>query len=259
MHMDISDLLAKCKTIAVVGLSKDSSKDSHMVAKYLKSNGYKIIPVNPTAYEILDEKCYRDLNEVAGEIDIVCLFRPPEEAEAIVEQAIAKKAKAVWMQLGIKNEAAAEKARQAGLEVIMDKCIMVEHKRFRELELLERTKTFLVPILTDQENDPAFLAKLKECTKLVMIFVVDKTFLNHVPAGFAGSRIQSAQDVMDDIKKKIPQNINVKDLVEWGIWYDKLENLARLENADEIIMKKGLIADELYPQLTEKGLKVTLL
>ena len=153
--MDIFEILKMYTTIAVVGLSQDPGKDSYKVANYMKSNGYRIIPVNPTAYEILDEKCYGSLDEVK-DAEIVAIFRPPEEAEHIVEQAIRKKAKVVWMQLGIKNERAAEKARQAGLEVVMDKCIMVEHKRFQELALIEKTKTFIVPILTEQENSDNF-------------------------------------------------------------------------------------------------------
>ena len=256
--MDISEILKMYKTIAVVGLSQDPGKDSFKVASYMKSKGYKIIPVNPTAYEILDEKCYGSLDEVK-DAEIVAIFRSPEEAEQIVEQAIRKKAKVVWMQLGIKNERAAEKARQAGLEVVMDKCIMVEHKRFQELALIEKTKTFIVPILTEQENSTEFLERLKECNKLIMIFVVDKTVLNHVPAAFSGSRINSAQQVMEDIKKKLPQNTLVKDFVEWGDWYEKIENIARLENADEIIMKHSKMSDEFSSRLREKGLKVRII
>ncbi len=110
--MDIAEILKTYKTIAVVGLSKEPDKDSYKVASYMKSKGYKIIPVNPTAYEILDEKCYGSLDEVNG-AEIVAVFRPSEEAGGIVEQAIKKKAKVVWMQLGIRNEAAAEMAREA--------------------------------------------------------------------------------------------------------------------------------------------------
>ena len=256
--MDIAEILRTYKTIAVVGLSQDPEKDSYRVASYMKSNGYKIIPVNPTAYEILDEKCYGSLDEIK-EVEIVAIFRPAEEAGDIVDQAIRKKAKVVWMQLGIKNERAAEKARQAGLEVVMDKCTMVEHKRFQELALIEKTKTFVVPILTEQENSPEFLEQLKECNKLIILFVVDKTVLNHVPVAFSGSRINSAQQVMEDIKKKLPQNILIKDFVEWGDWYDKIENIARLENADEIIMKHSKMSDEFSFRLREKGLKVRII
>jgi len=256
--MDIAEILRTYKTIAVVGLSQDPEKDSYRVASYMKSNGYKIIPVNPTAYALLDEKCYGSLDEIK-EVEIVAIFRPAEEAGDIVDQAIRKKAKVVWMQLGIKNELAAAKARQAGLEVVMDKCIMVEHKRFQELALIEKTKTFVVPILTEQENSPEFLERLKECNKLIILFVVDKTVLNHVPAAFSGSRINAAQQVMEDIKKKLPQNILIKDFVEWGDWYEKIENIARLENADEIIMKHSKMSDEFSSRLREKGLKVRII
>jgi hypothetical protein len=141
----------------------------------------------------------------------------------------------------------------------MDKCIMVEHKRFQELALIEKTKTFVVPILTEQENSPEFLEQLKECNKLIILFVVDKTVLNHVPVAFSGSRINSAQQVMEDIKKKLPQNILIKDFVEWGDWYDKIENIARLENVDEIIMKHSKMSDEFSFRLREKGLKVRII
>jgi hypothetical protein len=255
--MDIAEILKTYKTIAVVGLSREPDKESHKVAAYLKSNGYKVIPVNPNAYELLDEKCYASLDEVP-EADIVVIFRPSEEAVGIVEQAIRKKAKVVWMQLGIKNEEAAEKARRAGLEVVMDKCIMIEHKRFQELTLIEKSKTFIIPILTEQENSPTFIEKIKQCNKLILLFVVDKTFLNHVPTAFTSARISAAQEVMDDIKRKIPQNILVKDTIEWGDWCDKIENIARLEGADEIVMKHSKPGDEFSLKLAAKGLNVTL-
>ncbi len=256
--MEIPEILKACKTVAVVGLSKDKEKDSHKVALYLKANGYRIVPVNPTAYEILDEKCYSSLSDVWEEIDLVCVFRPPEEAEGIVREAIAKKAKVVWMQLGIKNDRAAEIAGEAGIDVVMDKCIMIEHKRYQELTLIEKSRTVVVPILTEQEGMPDFLERLKSCTKLVMVFVVDKNFLNHVPTAFSGSRITIAQEVMDGIKKNMPQNIMIKDFVEWGDWYDKLEGIARLENADEIVMKHSKMSDEFSSRLREKGLRVTV-
>lgn len=259
IEMDIADILKEYKTIAVIGLSKEQDKDSNKVARYMKANGYKIVPINPTAYEILDEKCYSSLEEAPHGIEIANIFRPAEEAEAIVRQAIAKKAKVVWMQLGIKNERASQLARDAGLEVVMDKCIMVEHKRFQELALIEKTKTFLVPVLTERENQPDFIERLKACNKLIMVFVVDKTVLNHVPTGFAGSRIGSAQEVMEDIKKNLPENVMVKDFVEWGDWYDKIENMARLESVDEIIMRHSKMSDEFSSRLREKGLTVTVI
>lgn len=125
---EIKEIL-KLKSIAVVGLSKDSNKPAHYVPKYMKEKGYKIIPVNPTATEILGEKCYKNLVEVPESIDIVNVFRPSQEALPIVKDAIKKKVKVIWMQEGITNEEAAQEAVKNGLNVIMDKCIMKEHRR----------------------------------------------------------------------------------------------------------------------------------
>src|SRR3990172_2627091 len=122
-------ILKNYKTVAVVGLSKDPGKDSHKVAVYLKSVGFRVIPVNPTADEILREKAYKSLTDVPMEVDVVNVFRPSDEVGPIVDKAIKIGAKAVWMQLGIVNEEAAQKAREAGLDVVMDWCIMTEHKR----------------------------------------------------------------------------------------------------------------------------------
>ena len=132
----IKDILQKAKTIAVVGLSKEPEKDSNKVSVYLQQHGYRIIPVNPFADEVLGEKSYKSLLDIPLEIqktiDIVDVFRRSEDVLPIVEQAIQLKAKVgksfvVWMQLGIVNEQAAEAARNAGLVVVMDKCLMVEH------------------------------------------------------------------------------------------------------------------------------------
>ncbi len=134
----IKDILKKYKVIAVVGLSKEPEKDSHKVSAYLKQHGYQIIPVNPFADEVLGEKSYKSLLDIPPEIqktiEIVDIFRLPEDVPPIVEQAIKLKQFygkpfVVWMQLGIVNEAAAEAARRAGLIVVMDKCLMVEHHR----------------------------------------------------------------------------------------------------------------------------------
>jgi predicted CoA-binding protein len=125
----IARILKNSKNVAVVGLSRDAGKDSHRVASYLKVNGFKIIPVNPSADEILDEKVYKDLTKIPGRVDVVDIFRPSDEVGPIVEQAIDIGAKAVWMQLGIVNESAAENAAGAGLDVVMDRCMMTEHKR----------------------------------------------------------------------------------------------------------------------------------
>ncbi len=126
------------KTVAVVGLSKDPSKPSHDVAAYLKSHGYRIIPVNPTVDEVLGEKSYKSLLEIpdqlSRQIDVVDIFRRSEDVPPIVDQAIqlrrtVRRPTAVWMQLGIINEEAARKARESGLEVVMDRCMKIEHAR----------------------------------------------------------------------------------------------------------------------------------
>jgi predicted CoA-binding protein len=116
------------KTVAVVGCSTNPEKPAQYVPKYLMEHGYKIIPINPFADEILGEKVYKSLTEVPDEIDTVLVFRPSEEATEIVKHAIEKGAKAVWMQEGIKNEEAAELARNANLLVVMDRCMLKVHK-----------------------------------------------------------------------------------------------------------------------------------
>jgi predicted CoA-binding protein len=133
----IKEILTKYKVIAVVGLSKEPEKDSHKVGAYLQQQGYQIIPVNPLADEVLGEKSYKSLLEIPPEIqkkiEIVDIFRPAKDVPPIVEQAIRLKQtygkpSVVWMQLGIVNEQAAQTARQAGLVVVMNKCLMVEHQ-----------------------------------------------------------------------------------------------------------------------------------
>lgn len=126
---DIKEILTGHKTVAVVGLSPDAGKPSHEVAAYLKGAGYRIIPVNPACSEVLGETCYPTLADVPGEVEIVDVFRRSEFLPEIVEQAIAKGAKVVWMQEGIVNEGAAQRAREAGLEVVMDRCMLKEHIR----------------------------------------------------------------------------------------------------------------------------------
>jgi predicted CoA-binding protein len=124
----IRELLERSKTIAVVGLSDSPLRPSHGVSAYMQMQGYKIIPVNPTIGEALGEKSYASLAEVPEKIDIVNIFRRPQFVEEIVDQAIKLKIPAVWMQEEVINEKAAEKARQAGLFVVMDQCILKEHK-----------------------------------------------------------------------------------------------------------------------------------
>ena len=128
---EIGDLLRRTKTIAVVGLSPKPERPSHGVSAYMQEQGYQIIPVNPGHAEILGEKAYKSLLDVPGQVDIVDIFREPSAVPEIVDQAIAKKAKAVWMQEGIVHNEAAAKARAAGLIVVMNKCIYKEHAKLR--------------------------------------------------------------------------------------------------------------------------------
>ena len=125
----IDDLLTRSRTIAVVGLSPDPSRDSHRVARYLKSVGYRVVPVNPTVHEVLGEKSYPDLKAVPEPVDMVDIFRRSEDVPPVVEQAIQIGAKYVWMQDGIVNGSAAAKARAAGIAVVMNSCTMREHRR----------------------------------------------------------------------------------------------------------------------------------
>ena len=128
----IAELLKRCKTIAVVGLSDNPLRPSHGVSAYMQAQGYRIIPVNPQIAEALGEPAYARLREVPGRIDLVNIFRRSELVEEIVDEAIALKIPAIWMQEGVINEKAAARARAAGAFVIMDRCILKEHKaRFR--------------------------------------------------------------------------------------------------------------------------------
>ena len=128
----IRDLLQRAKTIAVVGLSDSPMRPSYGVSAYMQSQGYKIIPVNPSISEALGEKSYASLAEIPDKIDIVNIFRRSEYVPEIVDQAIELKIPAVWMQEGVMNPTAAEKAEKAGIFVTMDLCILKEHRaRFR--------------------------------------------------------------------------------------------------------------------------------
>lgn len=128
---EIKAILEEAKTVAVVGLSDNPERESHQVAAYLKAQGYRIIPVNPNVQEVLGERAYPTLGDIPKDIkvDVVDIFRRPEFIPEIVDQAIARGAKAVWMQKGLAHNAAADKARAAGLAVVMDRCMMVEHRR----------------------------------------------------------------------------------------------------------------------------------
>jgi predicted CoA-binding protein len=124
----VADLLKRSKTIAVVGLSNSPLRPSHGVSAYMQMNGYRIVPVNPKIKEALGENAYAMLLDVPEKIDIVNIFRRPEFVEEVVDQAIQLKVPAIWMQEEVVNEKAANKARQAGIFVIMDSCILKEHK-----------------------------------------------------------------------------------------------------------------------------------
>jgi predicted CoA-binding protein len=122
-------LLQSAKTIAVVGLSSRRTRPSYGVSEYMQSKGYRIIPVNPNETEVLGEKAYSSLDEIPGHVDIVDVFRRSESVPEIVDAAIRIGAQGVWMQEGVVHEAAADRARAAGLEVVMDRCILKEHRK----------------------------------------------------------------------------------------------------------------------------------
>lgn len=124
----IAEVLKRSKTIAVVGLSCNPLRASHGVSAYMQSQGYRIIPVNPHIEECLGEKAYPSLLDVPDEIDIVNIFRRPQFVEEVVEEAIQLKVPAIWMQEEVVHEQAAEKARRAGIFVVMDRCILKDHR-----------------------------------------------------------------------------------------------------------------------------------
>jgi predicted CoA-binding protein len=128
--VSIKDILERYKTIAVVGLSSQSWRASHSVSRYMQKAGYRIIPVNPNETEVLGEKAYASLDDVPEPFEIVDIFRRPEYVPDIVEAAVRRNAKVIWMQLGVIHEAAAARARAAGLEVVMDRCILQDHKAY---------------------------------------------------------------------------------------------------------------------------------
>lgn len=128
-------ILTESRVVAVVGLSADPTRPSHQVASYLQRQGYRIIPVNPTIQEVLGEPSYPDLLSVPEPVDVVDIFRPARYVPEIVEQAIAKGAKVIWMQLGVIHFEAAQRAQEAGLLVVMDRCMKMEHQRLMRLGL----------------------------------------------------------------------------------------------------------------------------
>ena len=130
---NIAELLRSSRTIAVVGLSSNPMRPSNGVAEYLKRAGYRVIPVNPREIEVLGEKCYARMEDIPEKLDLVDIFRRAEYVPEIVESAIRVGAKAVWMQEGVIHEEAAERARSAGLAVVMDRCTLKEHRKLARL------------------------------------------------------------------------------------------------------------------------------
>ena len=117
------------KKIVVVGMSKNSSKAAHYVPKYLADNGYDVTPVNPTTDEILGKKCYSSISEIDGDIDIIDVFRPSDQILPVIQEAIKKKPKVIWLQEGIHNSEAEDLAKKAGIKVVFNRCMLAEHQR----------------------------------------------------------------------------------------------------------------------------------
>jgi predicted CoA-binding protein len=122
-------ILRDSRVLAVVGLSADWYRPSYFAAKYMQEHGYRVIPVNPKYDVILGERCYKSLRDIPEKVDLVDIFRKTQDVMPIAEDAIAIGAKVLWQQLGVKNEAAAQKARAAGLQAVMDRCVKIEHGR----------------------------------------------------------------------------------------------------------------------------------
>ena len=129
-NVKMTELLEKAQTIVIVGCSPKPERDSHQVAAYLQNAGYRVIPVNPVAEEILGETVYPDLNSIPREIeiDIVDVFRRPEHIPAVVDAVLDRGAKALWLQLGCADSESEQRARDAGLDVVSDRCIKIEHQ-----------------------------------------------------------------------------------------------------------------------------------
>ncbi|MGE5603980.1 MAG: CoA-binding protein [Nitrososphaerales archaeon] len=125
----IRQILETAKTVAVVGLSDKPDRESYKVAKYLQEHGYRIIPVNPTVGEVLGEKSYASVTDIPGRVDVVDVFRKPEAVAPVAQEAIDAGAGTLWMQLGVVNQEAADTAEAAGLQVVMDHCMKMEHER----------------------------------------------------------------------------------------------------------------------------------
>ena len=125
---EIREILS-LKKVAVIGMSKNSNKPAHYVPKYLSENGYGIIPVNPTTDRILDKKCFESITDVSSEIDIIDVFRPSDQILSVIQEAIKKKPKVIWLQEGIHNPEAEEIAKKEGIQVVFNRCMLAEHRR----------------------------------------------------------------------------------------------------------------------------------
>ncbi|MCD5406863.1 MAG: CoA-binding protein [Desulfotomaculum sp.] len=126
---ELKTLLKQTRTIAIVGLSDKPERDSHKVAKYLQDKGYKIIPVNPKLDAVLGEKAYRKVSEIPEQVDIINVFRRSIDTPPVVEDSLSKKPQAIWLQLGIKNDAAAKLAKDNQITIIMDRCLKIDHAK----------------------------------------------------------------------------------------------------------------------------------
>jgi predicted CoA-binding protein len=126
---EVTEMLKNYRVVAVVGLSADPSRPSHQVAHYLQVHGYRIVPVNPGCQQILGERCYASLRDIPFPVEVVDIFRKVDAIPGIVDEAIAVGAKVVWMQQGLEEPGSASKARQAGLAVVMDRCMKIEHQQ----------------------------------------------------------------------------------------------------------------------------------
>lgn len=140
--MDIEDILRSARTIAVVGCSRDPSKDAHSVPRYMQEHGYRIIPVNPSGSEILGERCYARISDVQERVDILDIFRPSAEVLGIVKEAVEmqNKPRVIWAQLGIVNDEAKKLAEENGIAFVQDKCIRTEHQKIIRETRLEKEK-----------------------------------------------------------------------------------------------------------------------
>jgi len=184
-EQDIKSILEKYKTVAIIGLSSDSTKDSNTVAQFLKSRGWRIIPVNPFATEILGEKAYKSLLDLPEDlqktIEVVDIFRPSQDVPPIVDQAIELKNKngkpyVVWMQLSIVNEEAAAKAREAGLTVIMNHCMRIESER------LDKEKDAELRNIREQKLKELKTTMKRGTTQNTPLTLTDATFQDTVKA-----------------------------------------------------------------------------